>query len=168
MENEFRVSNELLASKTQRFINYIVDTIIIYTIIFLSMIITVIVCNLFGYGNIMGWFDTLDLGWYLIYFGFLISYYLVFEGLFSRSVAKFITKTIVVNRDGSKVNFGAIFKRTLCRIIPFDGFSYLGEYGRGWHDTIPNIYVVKKDLFEQKRALFYSFEEIGAKEEQLS
>jgi uncharacterized RDD family membrane protein YckC len=164
MENEFKISDDLLASTWQRFFHYFVDTIVIYTIIFIIIFLIAFICALLGLNSVVGWFDSLELGWYLIYFSFMIGYYVLFEGFFSRSVAKFITKTIVVNEDGSKPDFGTIFRRTLCRIIPFEPLSFFG--GRGWHDTIPEIYVVKKSLFLEKKELFHSFDQIGEKEEQ--
>jgi len=52
--------------------------------------------------------------------------------------------TIVVDERGNKISFGKAALRSLCRIIPFEAFSFLGEEGRGWHDTITNTYVIPK------------------------
>ncbi len=92
-----------------------------------------------------------------------LVYYSLFEMFLSRTIAKYITKTVVVMRDGSKPDSGTIMKRTLCRLIPFNALSFLGD-GRGWHDTLSDTYVVQKELFEEKQRLFYSFEEIGQAE----
>ena len=163
MENEFKVSDDLLASQGQRFLHYLIDNVIIYAIILIIIFLTALVSALVGFYGVGEWIDGLDAGWYLIYFGFMIGYYVLFEGYFSRSVAKFITKTIVVNEDGSKPDYGTILRRSACRIIPFDPLSFIG--GRGWHDKIPEIYVVKKSLFLEKKELFHSFNQIGEKEE---
>ena len=63
--------------------------------------------------------------------------------------------------DGTKPDSGQILKRTLCRLIPFNVLSFLGSPCNGWHDTISDTYVVKKDLFNEKVKMFYDFEEIG-------
>ena len=63
--------------------------------------------------------------------------------------------------DGTKPDAQTIIKRTLCRLIPFDGLSFFGTPSRGWHDSMSDTYVVKKDLFDEKVCLFYSLDEIG-------
>jgi uncharacterized RDD family membrane protein YckC len=75
----------------------------------------------------------------LIYAGF----YILFEATTSRSPAKFLTGTIVVNENGGKPTFGQIVGRSFARIIPFEIFSFLGKSARGWHDTLSHTYVVK-------------------------
>jgi uncharacterized RDD family membrane protein YckC len=75
-------------------------------------------------------------------FGIVImsAYYIFFESLWGRTPGKLVFGTIMVNAQGSKPSFGQIIGRTLSRFIPFEAFSCLGE--RGWHDSIPNTYVV--------------------------
>jgi uncharacterized RDD family membrane protein YckC len=72
----------------------------------------------------------------------VFSYYIFLESLFGRTVGKFVTGTKVVNEAGLKPSFGQIIGRSISRIIPFEIFSFLGAEGRGWHDSIPNTYVV--------------------------
>ena len=71
---------------------------------------------------------------------FYLLYYIAFEGLFARTPAKFILGTVVVRDDGGRPTFGKIVIRTLCRFIPFEPFSFLGE--RGWHDGISDTRVI--------------------------
>lgn len=161
MENKFRVTDDLLATTGQRFGNYIIDVIVIYIFVFIIAFAAAMITALAGSTtNIL---EEMEGDWLatLIFLFISTTYYVIFEGFFSRSIAKFITQTVVVNEDGSKPDFGTIFKRTLCRIIPFDAFSYLGGRSRGWHDSIPEVYVVKKQAFEHSKKLFDSFEEIG-------
>jgi uncharacterized RDD family membrane protein YckC len=102
------------------------------------------------------YFDVIDNYWlrrslrgtgtfelFLIEFAITLYYYLVLEGIFNTSIGKIITSTMVVDYDGRKPGFGQILGRTLCRYIPFDALSFLGKNSRGWHDSIPNTYVVK-------------------------
>ncbi|MBL8814450.1 MAG: RDD family protein [Planctomyces sp.] len=72
-----------------------------------------------------------------------LSYYFVCEATTSRTLGKLITGTKVVNKDGGPASIGQIAGRTLCRIIPFEAFSFLGTPTRGWHDSIPGTFVVK-------------------------
>ncbi|MEK7253493.1 MAG: RDD family protein [Bacteroidota bacterium] len=75
-------------------------------------------------------------------------YYLVTETIFNgKTIGKFITKTVVVNMDGSPVAFPTVLGRSFARLIPFEAFSFLGASGRGWHDTLTKTMVVdEKDL----------------------
>lgn len=71
------------------------------------------------------------------------AYYFVFEATTSRTLGKFLTGTKVVNQDGGTPTTGQIAGRTLCRLIPFEAFSFFGTPTRGWHDSIPKTFVVK-------------------------
>ncbi len=163
----FYITDDLLASSGQRFLNYIIDRLVVYALIFVLAAGIGIIANLAGaYEFVESMANIGTLGEYLVYFALMITYYTISEGYASRSVGKFITKTIVVHEDGSKPDVATIFRRTLCRLIPFDAFSYLGSNSRGWHDSIPDLYVVKKEDFENKKELFYSFDEIGKSAEE--
>lgn len=158
---EFRITDEMLATQGQRFLNYIIDLIIQYFIIFALGIIFSVLSLLTGYAGIMEWIGSMgDLEGYLVFFFIMILYYTLFESLCSRTIGKFITKTIVVNDDGSKPDSQIILKRTLCRLIPFDGLSFLGS-GRGWHDSITDTYVVDKRVMDEKMQLLSAFDQIG-------
>lgn len=77
------------------------------------------------------------------------AYYIGFESTTGRTPAKFITGTKVVTLDGKKPGFGQIVIRTLCRFIPFEPFSCLGKYPRGWHDRFSKTMVVRvRDLYQ--------------------
>jgi uncharacterized RDD family membrane protein YckC len=158
---EFRITDEMLATRGQRFLNYIIDLIIQYFIIFALGTVFSILSLLTGYTGIVEWMGSMgDLEGYLVFFLIVIFYYTLFESLCSRTIGKFITKTIVVNEDGSKPDSQTILKRTLCRLIPFDGLSFLGS-GSGWHDSISDTFVVDKRLLDEKMQLLSAFDEIG-------
>jgi uncharacterized RDD family membrane protein YckC len=160
----FSVTPDMLATASVRFINYVIDTIIQYTLIFGLALLVGFLGELVGSGGILDWLSDLSgIGEYLLGAIIMLSYYMLLETYLSQTVGKFVTRTIVVMEDGSKPGAGTILKRTLCRLIPFDGLTFLSS-GRGWHDTIPNTYVVKKHAFEKNRELFYAFDEIGAAE----
>ncbi|WP_224491107.1 RDD family protein [Robertkochia flava] len=77
--------------------------------------------------------------------GFLFGmlYFTFFETLTGRTPAKFITRTRVVTLDGEQPGFETILKRSLCRFIPFEAFSFLGEESRGLHDSISKTRVIR-------------------------
>jgi uncharacterized RDD family membrane protein YckC len=164
---EFHVTDDLLASKGQRFLNYIIDTIIIYSIIFGLSFITALIADLFEANGFLEWLQNINsLEEYLIYFLIMIPYFTLMESVFSKSIGKFITRTMVVLEDGSKPDSGTILRRTLCRIIPFDNLSFLGTPSRGWHDSITHTYLVRKDDFEKSKELFYALDEIGINQDE--
>jgi uncharacterized RDD family membrane protein YckC len=153
MENKnFTVTDDLLASHGQRLLNFIIDLIIQY-IIWVSVGETILILsNVTNNYNLSYTLESLSLmeksvsalTIWILYYGLTDLY-------FSRSLAKYFTKTVVVMKDGSKPGRTTIFKRTLSRLIPLDSFSFLGATPRGWHDLISETYVVKKAEFEKKK-----------------
>lgn len=167
MENgQFRVTNDMLATQGQRLGNYFIDLLVQYGLTFGFGFALAAFAMFAGYEEVTNWLANIDkITEYLVGIVILIVYYSFFEILFARSIAKYITKTVVVMADGSKPSAGTIMKRTFCRIIPFNHLSFLGNSGRGWHDSLSETYVVKKDLLEQQMRLFNSFDEIGKEQE---
>lgn len=165
-KKQFSVDEEIMATGWQRFGNYIVDMIFIYLIIFLLTAILSIITVFFDSYGFVEWIDTMgDLEGYLIYFSIMLSYYIFFETFSSRSLAKYITGTIVVLEDGSKPDLATIVKRSLCRLIPLEHLSFLSSNARGWHDSISDTYVVSKKGLETKQKIFTELEEIGNSQE---
>lgn len=163
MENTgFTVTDNLLASKGERFLNCIIDLVIQYSIALgIGQTIFIIADVTKGYGladrvKNMSSFEYFLFGLIILFF-----YYILTETYFSRSFAKYFTKTLVVMRDGSKPTNRVILKRTLCRLIPFEAFSFLGANPRGWHDTFSHTYVVKKHAFNDKKRLFFPPDQVG-------
>ena len=70
----------------------------------------------------------------------ILGYYVCFEGIWARTPGKFLFGTVVVNEDGGRPSIGQVFGRSLCRLIPFEPSLLLGDHG--WHDSIPETYVV--------------------------
>ena len=71
-----------------------------------------------------------------------LIYFSVLEASTGRTIAKYITKTKVVNEKGEKPDFGTALVRSLARFIPFEAFSFLGS-GTGWHDKFSNTRVIE-------------------------
>ncbi|QSB26898.1 RDD family protein [Flavobacterium sp. CLA17] len=159
------LDDKLLVSGGQRFLNYLLDNIFILALLFLLAAFLGFfgaLLGLNGFVNRMG--NIGDLEGRILFILFTIIYYTVTEGLFGRSLAKLITGTIVVDENGEKPDFGTILKRSLCRIIPFDGLSFLGSSGRGWHDSMSDTYVVNKKALDEEVKIFHEFNLIGVQE----
>jgi uncharacterized RDD family membrane protein YckC len=166
MNKEFEVTDDILATQQQRFANYIIDFIVQYILVFAITAIVIIACNYFEIYGFGIWLESAGrVEEYLIGAVIAIFYYSILEILLSKSIGKFITKTIVVDEFGNKVRPEIIIKRTFCRLIPFNHFSFLGGNNRGWHDTISDTYVVKEQLLKEAKKQFYEFDEIGKSEE---
>ena len=77
----------------------------------------------------------------------MLLYYIPMESIFGFTIGKLVTGTRVVTEDGGKPRWGQIVGRTFARFIPFEPFSLLfssDDERRGWHDSLPKLYVVRK------------------------
>ena len=138
-----RETSGRLASKGKRFANYIIDLILLYifSIIFgfiLGVILAIIApsaLSIFEYDSLL----------VRCAFGFVVGmiFYSTLEATAGKTIAKYITKTVVVDKYGEKPSYGTILLRTLCRFIPFEPFSFLGDDRSGWHDNLSGTMVVE-------------------------
>ncbi|MES2672479.1 MAG: RDD family protein [Pseudomonadota bacterium] len=84
---------------------------------------------------------------YGIGLGVMLTYYIAMEGFFGFTVGKLITGTRVVTEDGGRPRWGQIVGRSFARLIPFEPLSVLfsnRKQRRGWHDSLPKTYVVRR------------------------
>lgn len=149
--------NFLPTTRIRRFFNAVLDYFGLYVFGFVFGYIIVVI----------GLYPTIErtdewlLGWYFWIFGIIaaVLYYVVSESIWSKTPAKFITKTKVITEYGGKPNFKTIFVRTLMRLIPFEALSFLSpEHPRGWHDRWSKTIVIddiKKLPGVQKSEIFY-------------
>lgn len=123
-----------VASKNTRFFTFLIDYFGYMLLAFMCGVIAAFIGPSamagiqVGNGYVFGW---------MLY----LAYYIFFEGIWGRTPGKFILGTIVVTDEGKQPSLMTIVKRTLCRFIPFEAFSFLGE--RGWHDSITDTMVVR-------------------------
>ena len=159
---EFRITDEMLASKGTRFGNYIIDRIISTIFAMLFFMALVFIFDLIGYLDGVRWFQNIsDIVDYVISALVIIVYYIVFETLLSKTVGKAITKTTVVLEDGGKPSSTDIIIRSFSRLVPFEAFSFLGEDAYGWHDKWSETYVVKDTIFKAHKKAFEEYNELG-------
>ena len=155
-QKQFRVTDELLASHSQRFLNLLMDYLGQIFLYIIAFTIAVTIAQVNGNKDFMLYFIKNDIAQYTFAVCIILFYYNVFEIFTARTVGKFITQTIVVDENGEKPHHETILVRTLCRLIPFEILSFLGMPARGWHDSISKTYVVNKSLLDEKKKQFYS------------
>lgn len=130
-----RKSDSMKVSPTTRFIHLVVDSIA-------SIIVVVILGFIFSF-LIVPTNRILEVvyGYFMFELGHFV-YYVFMETKYQKTIGKFITKTKVVNKDGTKPEAGDILRRTLCRLIPLDRISFL-FVSVGIHDKFSDTIVIK-------------------------
>jgi uncharacterized RDD family membrane protein YckC len=149
-EGEFASATIVMATKSQRFFHLLLDLFIV-VLIFTPLLG---LFNVFGadLNKIAIVLGEKPLVLLLTIFGRVI-YYVFFEALFGATPAKMLTETQIVDYEGGGLGFGRIFKRTLCRFVPFEPFSFYSAYS-GWHDRWSDSYVVKEEQTGMKGGLY--------------
>ena len=132
------------ATKVRRFFNWLMDTLVVYALIALA----VVMAFLIGDDRVAVWIENMDrLTDYAISYAMAVVYYTIMEGVFGFSIGKLVTGTRVVDEYGKRLTFGRGFLRSVCRLIPFDAISLLlsdDDVRRAWHDSITRTYVVRR------------------------
>ena len=117
------------ASRGQRFLNLVVDTVALMVLGGLRGIVNP--------GESLA--ETLALS--LVE---SLAYRILLEGFLGRTLGKFVTGTRVVAVDGGRASWGQIVGRTFARLIPFEPFSFFGSSPPvGWHDSLSGTRVVR-------------------------
>jgi len=160
---EFEITHQLRANAGRRLANYLIDLAVQYGLGYLIGL----AAALLTYIDIFGPLEYIEqmnkVEEYLL--GLVISfvYYFTFESLTGgRTLGKYITGTKVLTWYGEKPSVGRFAKRSLCRLIPFNPFSFLAENPRGWHDSLSDTVVVEISKYEQELNYRKAFDEIGA------
>jgi uncharacterized RDD family membrane protein YckC len=153
MENiKFTVTDDLLATRGQRFMNCILDLLIVHIILGSIGTTVIIIGDVTSNYELSNWVESTTIFEKLLFWSLILFlYYFLTETYFSRTFAKYFTKTIVVDKDGSRPNKRAISIRTLSRFIPLEGLTFLGTNVRGLHDLFSDTYVVRKHEFNEKK-----------------
>ena len=162
LNQEFIITENLLASKNKRFANYLLDLIPQYAFFYALAYLFFYIGELTGdytLNNFLAELTTFQD--YAFSYAFFITYYFSMEALTQKTLGKYITNTMVVLKNGEKPTTQDFLIRSLCRIIPFNAFSFLGEKGKGWHDSLSKTYVVSVDKFEAKKTQELELTQIG-------
>ena len=116
-----------------RVINFLIDTLIIWLISYL----------LFKWYNFYVYYYAFQsYQYYFFFYATLFVYYLIFELLFSRSPAKWLTLTHVRNIDGKRPAWYQIILRCILRLTLIDAF-FIPFIGRTLHDALSKTRVVE-------------------------
>lgn len=151
------------ASLGIRFSNNLIDCIILFVFNYIAVIISNMIYEatfikffyLYSKGGILWDLSIGSINSFLYYF-FMENYA---DG---RTVSKYITGTKVISTDGTKPITQQILYRSLIRIIPFDGFSFLGT--NGWHDSWSETRVVDLKKYITETQAKSEIDSIGTKE----
>ena len=133
IDSEYIGVLRFVASKTIRFLNFMID---------LSFLLSVVI------GAIHLTKDNTDDYAVLIILVFPLSYYIVGESFFGQTIGKYLTKTIVINKDGNQPSALAILVRTLCRLSPHHIVSIF-FHERTFHDRMSRTFVIDKEKWEK-------------------
>ncbi|MFN3943195.1 MAG: RDD family protein [Flavobacterium sp.] len=159
------IPKEVLANKSQRFINFCID-FIVRMVIFLGIGIVIGIADQFFMTDYVSFFENMNRLQEIFIELLLVSvYYLLMEILTARTIGKYITGTMVVDQYGNKATSQHIALRTLCRFVPFDPLSFLGQDGSGWHDKWSKTLVIDVKKFNEDKRRRHEFEELGVSEE---
>ncbi|HQE34041.1 hypothetical protein C3L50_06770 [Flavobacterium alvei] len=159
METKFTIPHYILASKTTRLLNFVIDIFFINILsVFVYLLSSFVKVNA-NFPKLSNWIDSLDQYEKIIYRIIIcFFYYGLTEYLLSKTFAKYFTKTIVVSEDGSKPNFITILARTSLRIMPFECLTFLRGREPGFHDDYSKTFVVIKDKLENSKKEFLEFQ----------
>lgn len=131
---EIGIENFDIADKSTRFANHLGDSIL-FLAIFIAYVF--IMEEIFGEISEAGDWKR-PVGALIL----ILSYFIGFEFFFSKTPAKFLTNTKVVDKNGNKPTLIRIVLRNIFRLIPFDNVSFLIDK-RGFHDQFSGTYVIK-------------------------
>jgi uncharacterized RDD family membrane protein YckC len=142
--DNFETSTLTQAGSGKRLANYFIDFVSFlvfmyffsYVIVEVSMDLAIIMYAEPEYGGSPLLAQLINMVFYGLYMGLLET---VFRG---RSFGKFITGTIAVNEDGSRISGKTALLRGLSRAVPFNALSGLGTPCHPWHDRWNDTYVV--------------------------
>lgn len=160
---QFEITNAIKAGRGQRLGNYLIDLIIQYALGYgvglgAAYLTYAGIYGPYEYISTMNKFEEFLLGYVIAFI-----YYFTFEALTGgRTLGKYITGTKVLTWYGERPSVGRFAKRTLCRFIPFNPFSFIPEGATGWHDSISDTVVVDIKKYKQELEYRTAFNEIGS------
>ena len=130
------------ATTNQRFINFIVDTLVFLKSFFHASVMLVILN--FSLNNCELRLQLYENSIFLCRF-FIFDFIIVYPCIERLSKGKFpgklITKTKVVKNDYTEITWKDAFVRTICRLIAMEPISDID--GHPWHDSLSKTFAIK-------------------------
>jgi len=147
MARQYYVTKYAYATHSQRLINYFIDG-------FIASVLFVLLCIIeikLGSAFLFKWYRSMNL-FEEFFFGnvHIVIYCLIAELAFGTTLGKLISRCKIVDIYGEKPTKQSILARSVSRLIPFEIFSFLTEYCRGWHDKLSHTYVVDIETFNEE------------------
>lgn len=161
LRKSFVVTEELLASHSQRFLNLLIDTLMQVLLFFVVLVFIAANAEATGDKTFMTNLVNNTIAQYTITTGVALFYYNVFEIFTAKTVGKLFTQTVVVDENGEKPSHEMILIRSLCRLIPFNALSIIGFPARTWHDSLSKTYVVNKKMLSERKNMFNALNQTG-------
>ncbi|RQO36813.1 hypothetical protein DBR39_17220 [Chryseobacterium sp. KBW03] len=151
------------ASSLVRLANNFLDLIILYVINYLLSIASNLLYEVTSI-EFFYFYSNGNIVWQLFIgnFNYCLYYFLMENYLDGRTVAKYITGSKVISTDGTKPTTKQIIYRSLSRIVPFDGLSFLGV--NGWHDSWSDTRVINIKNYQAEIQAKSEIEALGRKE----
>lgn len=144
MAKQYYVTKYTYATHSQRLINYLIDAFIASLLLFFFILLEFKL----GSAHLYKWFASINLTEEFLFGNIhIVIYCLIGELFFGTTIGKLVSKSKIVDAYGEKPTKQSIVTRSLARLIPFEIFSFLTEYCRGWHDKLSHTYVVDIETF---------------------
>ena len=127
---------DYVSSSTMRFTNFCID---------FAVYIVLVLAGSLALDSVFVTTESdliLGIGYFMMFVIFM-AYYGLSEFYFQKTAGKYVTKTIVVTKEGAKPDATTIIIRTICRLIPFDRLSFLITKN-GLHDRFSNTTVIRE------------------------
>lgn len=167
MRKHLKIVEDHKASQGIRFLNFIIDRVVIYLLFFGFGVFSVLIFELLNIdffmnitddlANLNRFEDILITGIVYFLYVFLMEYFAN-----GRTLGKLITGTKVIAIDGEKPTVQDYFIRNISRFVPFDGLSFFGE--NGWHDSWSNTRVINLKKYNEQKFSKTDIDSIGIKE----
>ena len=129
-------------SLEKRLVNYLIDLVCVYLFSFIFGVMLGFILVILAPSTLSFFEEDHKMVNYAFAFVVSMMYYTFLEFTTGRTIGKFITKTKVVKENGDIPGFGTLLLRSLCRLIPFEAFSFLGTDHSGWHDKLSKTKVI--------------------------
>nr|WP_314495049.1 RDD family protein [uncultured Chryseobacterium sp.] len=163
MKKYLKIVERNKASLGTRFVNNLIDTVMLIIINFIISFISVMTYNF----TLIRFFYFYNNGGFLwdIFTGSLIAfiYFFLWENFSDgKTPGKYITGTVVISTDGEKPTTKQYLSRSLYRIIPFEAFTFFGS--DGWHDSMTDTRVIDYKNYQSEIQTKEDINSIGVKE----
>jgi uncharacterized RDD family membrane protein YckC len=127
----------IMVGAGRRFLNYIID-LVSYQVVKFSIVFVSVA--LLGPDIVIVTHPILA---FVFGISVMVTYYIVMESVFQKTIGKMVTGTVVVDEYGKIPSTRQVMMRSFIRLVPFEAFSCFGDRSYGWHDRWSETFVVK-------------------------